>query len=63
MYELANQILRGRLDAELVRLRLRGDTWEDIMFWLRTKGIRVSRPTVTEWGNAALEKHDARRVS
>ena len=58
-YDLANQILGGRLGTELVKRRDRGDTWDDVMFWLRNRGVKVSRPTVMAWYRDVLAQQSA----
>lgn len=54
-FEMANQLLNGRLAFELSRRRDRGETYDDIMVWLRTRGVKVSRNTVLAWCRAISE--------
>ena len=64
-YTITNQKLRGRLPSQLRMRRERGDSYQDIAFWLRGKGVKVSHETVRQWYLESLEegaKHRAHRA-
>lgn len=55
-YNLANDAVGGNLDKKMLARRERGDTFEDIAFWLRGRGVKVSVDSVRQWCNLAYAR-------
>lgn len=55
MYDQANAARRGRLDKELLSRRERGDSLDDITFWVRrVTPVKPSKEEVRTWCRLAV---------
>ena len=57
MYDRANLARKGKLDKELLTRRERGDSLDDILYWVRhTTGIAPSKEEVRTWCRLAAAR-------
>lgn len=53
-FKVANRTIGGGLNRQLCERRERGDSYDDITFWLKGRGMAVSRETVRRWCQDAM---------
>lgn len=48
-WDSANRAVGGKLAWQIRLRRERGDSYQDIAYWLRSKGVTVTHETVRDW--------------